>query len=133
MAERVEFDGQPAVANVESTARRVGMAVGGVWGELVSEANSLIYRESTGKFSKIRLLGWNQRWLSRAFPQPRRAIPGSQEQGICFGEQGIPDTRCRRPGCGHVAHFVSELSIGRVLGTTEKGIDSDSVPNNDRA
>ena len=74
---------------------------GGACGELVSAVSSLIYRKSTGKFSKTWLPSWNQSRNSQVFPQPQRPIPCDLDQGIRFDEQGYPGRRHRLPSFGN--------------------------------
>ena len=75
------------------------MAVGGVWGELVSTASSLIYRESTGKFFYIYVsrdetsAGNHERFRSRS---------GRQDGAPCL--PSAPVTR-------QLAPFANELEV----------------------
>ncbi len=65
------------------------MAVGGVWGELVSAAESLIGRENTGKFREFglsgragSLLGRDSETLGSVFPRFSNREIWSDEQGF---------------------------------------------------
>jgi hypothetical protein len=65
------------------------MAVGGVWGELVSSSVSLISRESTGKFSEIGSIWQEQCQDSHAFTIGCGPIFCGQEKGINSRKQGV--------------------------------------------
>jgi hypothetical protein len=121
-------DSDSGRAIVSATAD--GMAVGGVGSELVSVGDSLICRESTGKFPYFGRLRRRHFLDSRVDPGSWNRVPYGLEQGILPREQGIPGakqgigTPCfpspsgiRQCRCGHTTNQDSRHSRSECTGT----------------
>ena len=84
----------------EVSATADWVAVGGVWGELVCTAISLIDLEGAGNFPRIRRARHDLRERLPAFLPLSQRILCDQEQASCFDDQGTSGGQHRSPSTG---------------------------------